>query len=63
MWRALTLTFCVVSFIEAKAVPQNDTAILISKYAKVAHWGVKDNGTRSTDILGRRSGQALWAHR
>lgn len=62
MWRAFTITFCLISFIETKAVPENNTAVLISKYAKVAHWGVTDNTTKP-DTLGRRSGQALWAHR
>ncbi|KAJ8918750.1 hypothetical protein NQ315_015070 [Exocentrus adspersus] len=49
-------------FIEAESVPQNNTAIFISKYAKVAHWGMKENGTKP-DNLERRSGQSLWAHR
>lgn len=62
MWSVISLTFCLISLIQAKAVPENRTAILISKYAKVAYWGVKDNGTKP-DALGRRNGQALWAHR
>ncbi|KAJ8940153.1 hypothetical protein NQ314_010824 [Rhamnusium bicolor] len=55
------LVFSIIYLTETESTSQNNTAILISKYAKVAHWGANENDSNVQE--GRSStGQSLWTH-